>query len=177
MGVSKEEIERQLAELGKFDRWFTKKEIKYLPEVIEPGEKIHAVTSGMHDNSTWLIVATQRRILFLDKGMMGGLKQLSISLDKISGVRHQAGWIQGKIEIDASGVAKKIENISKEDVVRVANVVSRLLAERESKNEVAASTERDDSVSKLERLAKLKAQGVLTDEEFAEEKKKVLRGM
>lgn len=41
--------------------------------------------------------------------------------------------------------------------------------------ELTASTQtNDDTVSKLERLAKLRDQGVLTEEEFAEQKKRIL---
>jgi hypothetical protein len=38
------------------------------------------------------------------------------------------------------------------------------------------STDTDDFISKLERLAALKAQGILTDEEFLEQKAKILSG-
>ena len=39
----------------------------------------------------------------------------------------------------------------------------------------AAGELNDEQVSELERLAKLKQEGILTDEEFAAEKKKILR--
>lgn len=34
----------------------------------------------------------------------------------------------------------------------------------------------DDVISKLERLATLKSQGILTEEEFLEQKRKILNG-
>ena len=39
-----------------------------------------------------------------------------------------------------------------------------------------AAPQADDVVSKLERLAALKSQGILTDEEFLDQKRKILNG-
>ena len=57
------------------DQFFTKKELKHLPEILREGEQLLAFTSGIMDGNTWLISLTDRRIIFLDKGMIWGLKQ------------------------------------------------------------------------------------------------------
>lgn len=176
MTVTKEVIDNQLAEVGEFDQWFTKREINYLPEVIEQGESIKALTSGMHDGHTWLIVVTQRRVLFLDKGMMYGLRQLELPLNKIDGISFKTKMMFGSIEIDASGTHKKIEQISKKDVAKVAKILSSLVAEKSghlTQIQMAASAE-ETAIDKLERLGKLKDQGILTQEEFDQQKKRLL---
>ena len=43
------------------------------------------------DGNTWLITLTDRRIIFLDKGMIYGLKQTTIDLDKVNAVSGETG--------------------------------------------------------------------------------------
>lgn len=39
------------------------------------GEEVLAFSSGLMDESTWLITLTNTRIIFLDKGMIYGLNK------------------------------------------------------------------------------------------------------
>ncbi len=172
MAVDKKIIDEQLANLGDFDRWFTKKEIKYLPEVIDEGEEIKAVTSGLHEGNTWLIVVTNRRVIFLDKGFFYGLKQMEMPIEQITSVSHKLGIIFGSIEIQTAGGKKLIEDIDKKDVAKVASTISRLLRNLKESNN--SSVPGVDVVSQLEKLAKLKEKGILTEEEFQREKRKLL---
>lgn len=177
MAVEKSIVDRQIENLGDFDKYFTKKERNYLHEVLSPGEVIRAMTSGMVDGSTWLITITEKRVLFLDKGMLYGLKQLEILIPQISTVSHKVGMMFGEIEITASGDSKKIEMIEKKDVPKVSNIISNLM--RESKEEGnrannAVTSGQDDVVSKLERLAALKEKGILDEDELKIQKLKIL---
>ncbi len=93
MPVSKEEIDTQLKKLDnlEYDYSMVKKELAYLPEVIEKGEIIHAITSGSWKARSSLIVATQRRILLICKGVLFGLEQAEIPLKEISAISHKIG--------------------------------------------------------------------------------------
>jgi hypothetical protein len=173
MPVSKEVVEQQLKNIGDFYQWFTKKEIKHLPKVLDEGEVINAITSGLHDGNTWLIVVTYKRVLFLDKGMIYGLKQIEIPIRQISAISHKIGLFMGIIEISSSGGKKIIENIRKRDVAQVAKIISGLIENNTkfTNHEVSTLT---DIVSQLERLAALKEKGILTEKEFQSQKVKLL---
>ncbi len=174
MPVTKEIIDEQLKRLGNVNQWFTRKEIKYLPEVIDESETICAITSGLYNGNTWLIVVTQKRVLFLDKGMLYGLKQVEIPIKQISGITHHVGLVLGKIEVASSGTIKVIEAIKKEDVGRVAYVISELVSMSSQTSFAERDEPKDDSISQLERLAKLKEQGIINEDEFIQQKKKIL---
>ena len=75
-------IKELLREIGD-DQFFTKKELKYLPEILMENEQVLAFSSGLMDGNTWLITLTNERVIFLDKGMLYGLKQTTIDLEKI----------------------------------------------------------------------------------------------
>jgi hypothetical protein len=171
MPVDKSVVDEQVKALGQFDRYFTRKEIKYLPEVMVSGENIKGLTSGFHDGNTWLIAITDRRLLFLDKGMIYGLKQMEMSLDQISAISHKTGLLLGEIQVSTSGGTKKIENITKTDVVKVAQIISDLVKQSREKPSSPAG---NDVVSQLERLAALKEKGILSEQEFSVQKQKLL---
>lgn len=173
MAVDKSVIDQQIQALGQFDKFFTKKEINYLPEVIVPGETIKGLTSGFHDGNTWLITITNRRLLFLDKGMIYGLKQMEMPLDQISTISHKTGLMFGELQISTSGGTKKVEQIDKKDVAKIAQMISDLVKTSREKP-VATNSDGGDVVSRLERLAALKEKGIINEEEFRIQKEKIL---
>lgn len=67
MAIGKDVVEAQIRALGEFNSYATKKEIRYLPEVLQRDEQIKALTSGALGCLTRLVVVTDRRILFLDR--------------------------------------------------------------------------------------------------------------
>ncbi len=124
------EIRQQIESLENADIFGTKKEIKYLPEVLDENETIKGVASGMLENNTWLIVCTDQRVLFLDKGMLYGLKQKEIPLDSISSVTHKTGIMLGSIEVLGSGHSgMKIKQIEKKCTASLAKSI--MVARRE----------------------------------------------
>lgn len=171
----KAEYDRIAREIGD-GQFFTKKELNHLPEILMNGEQVLAFTSGLMDGNTWLITLTDHRIIFLDKGLIYGLKQVSINLDKINAVSGTTGLLLGQILIEDGAGTRTIKNVWKQTVVPFTNKVRDALhAHRKALTAPAApQAVPDDFVSKLERLAALKERGILTEAEFAEQKAKLL---
>jgi len=173
MSVPKSIITAQLKAIGAFDHWFTKKEIKYLPEIINEDETIKAITSGLWEGNTWLIVVTQRRVLFLDKGMIYGLKQVELPISQISAIVHKTGLVLGEIIVSTSGGAKHIKQIRKQDVVKFAQILSDIIKNKENK----AFMQQTDIPDQIKKISDLKEQGILTEEEFQKKKGELLAKM
>lgn len=172
-----EEIQKQIQAIpGGTDLWGTKKEVRHLPEVLQQGEAIRHLTSGMMEGNTWLIVCTNRRVLLLDKGLLYGLKQKEIQLKSISSVEHSTGMFFGEIVITVSSNRLKIENCVKQTVKAFVGALNaaREEVDRPAPAAIAAAAPADDFVSKLERLAALRERGMLSDEEFAQQKQRLL---
>ena len=58
---SADEVKRQIAAIPNPYIFWTQKEIRALPEILDNNEKIKALTSGMLNGKTWLSVCTDRR--------------------------------------------------------------------------------------------------------------------
>lgn len=168
---SLDEVHEMIRGLGKdVDTFGTKKEIKYLPEILQPQEKILYITSGLMNGNTWLITCTCRRVIFLDKGMLYGLKQVETPLDKINSIEHKTGMLFGEISIwDGSG-KMIIKNVVKHTVTPFVSALNKAI--QNTKN--TSSADSGDIVAQLSGLAALVEKGILTQEEFQTRKTKIL---
>jgi hypothetical protein len=169
----KQECDRIAKEIGD-DQFFTKKELNHLPNVLMDGEQVLAFTSGLMDGNTWLITLTDKRLIFLDKGMIYGLKQAIIDLDKVNTVSGQTGLLLGKISIQDGATSRTIDNVQKKAVVPFTNKVRDAIEARKVPATRTVQGSSDDAVSKLEKLASMLEKGLLTKEEFLQQKIKIL---
>ena len=172
-----EEVQAQIKLLGEVDTFGTKKEIRYLPDILSNDETILSLTSGMMDGNTWLIVCTERRVIFLDKGMIYGLKQRETPLDKINSVEQKTGMMFGSIGIWDGAAHMEIKNVMKKTVkpfVEAVNSAREALKVAEKHEHPPSASKGSDITSQLERLADLRERGFLTDLEFQAQKAKIL---
>ncbi len=178
---SKEELREKYKEIAEKlgdDQFFTKKELDYLPEVLREGEQILAFTSGLMDGNTWLVTLTDKRIIFLDKGMIYGLEQTIINLDKVNSVSGKTGIIFGEIFIEDGAKERHIDNVWKKTVKNFTNMVQDAIEANRINNlqpqQIQQQAQEEDPYAKLEKLAGLKDKGIISEEEFNIEKKKIL---
>ncbi|MGL5478242.1 MAG: PH domain-containing protein [Clostridium sp.] len=169
-------IQTEINNLPFKDDWGTRKEISELPNVLAMDEHIKAMTSGLTDGNTWLIVCTDKRVLMLDKGMIYGLKLIDIPLDRINSISHSKGLILGKISITDGATTRTIENISNATVSFFADTVNKEISIfKQAKNapvtQVVNSTSAADELLKFKQLLDM---GALTQDEFDAKKKELL---
>lgn len=178
--ASKEDFDAKMSEISKESgdlKFFSKKEMRYLPEVLKEGEQVLALSSGIMDNNTWLISLTNERVIFLDKGMITGLSQTVIPLEKVNSISGKQGWVLGSITITDGAQNYKIDSVAKKSVPIFTNKVQKAIDDLKEKATQPAATPANDSrdkVAELEKLAGLMEKGILTQEEFQSEKQKIL---
>jgi hypothetical protein len=164
------------------DAFGTKKELKVLPEYLEPDEVVFALTSGVMEQSetsnsldfgtnTWLVVLTSDRFLFLDAAILtSSVDTQSIRHDRVQAVSASQGWVLGKVMIDLGSRLLTIDNCQKATVRVVADLANKWLKEIADKKNTPISQSQQPSgesgLDKLEKLAKLHSMGALSDEEF-----------
>lgn len=65
--VSLQEIDAQLERVGMKNRFFGRPEVKELCHIMAPGETIQHAVNGQYEGGFAMIIATDRRILLIDK--------------------------------------------------------------------------------------------------------------
>ena len=169
------EIKQEIEALGATSTFGTKKEIASLPDVLSPDERIKGLTSGLLDGNTWLITCTNKRVVFLDKGMIYGLNQKEIPLDKINSISHKTGMLLGEISIWDGAAKTEIKNISKGTIKGFVDAVNNAITDAKQSNQTGVSqVAQTDVATQLEKLASLLEKGLLTEEEFKSQKVKLL---
>lgn len=176
---SHDQIKRQIAAYPHRYVFWTQKEIRALPEILDNDESIKAATSGMMDGSTWLAVCTNRRLIFLNRGMFYGLRQVQFPLDRIQSIDHAFTIFFGSIRVWDGASAFSIGMVLKSSIlpfVRVTEESMYALRKAQSSPQVVASHAQQplDVASQLAKLAELKERGHLTEAEFQAQKKKLL---
>lgn len=114
--ASLSKVWRAIADEMGDDRFFTTKELDHLPSILAPEEQVLAFSSGLHKSNTWLIVLTNERVIFLDKGMIYGLRQSSIELERVNNIDSEKGLMFGKISIGSNAEIYEITNVWKKTV-------------------------------------------------------------
>ncbi len=150
------------------------REVKELPTILSADEELLAITGGQYHDGHGILVGTNIRLIFIDKGLLFGLKVEDFPYEKISSIEYKQGLMFGTISIYTSGNKADITYIPNIAIDEFVGFVRNMTHKTENVAEPQTSTQDQDLISKLERLASLKEKGVLTDEEFNEQKKKLL---
>lgn len=152
-----------------------RKEIAELPAIISEDEIMFGLVQGVYNKGQGILVGTNKRLLFVDKGIIYGLKVEDFGLDKISSIQYETGFIFADIKIMASGNIAKISNVEKNSGRAFCEKVRTKLSEpKQSATPVTVVQQQVDVADQLEKFARLKEQGILTQEEFDNQKKKLL---
>ncbi|MGV2448762.1 UNVERIFIED_CONTAM: SHOCT domain-containing protein [Ralstonia mannitolilytica] len=176
----KNELERLHANLSVF----TKGEIKELPYLISEEEQIIAITDAQFVNSldAGVLVATPKRMISVSKGMFGAAKitiYLNENIQLVSFVTHPRSPII-KLHLEERIVEFECY-MDKEDAEKFYDTIKTIYNNSKDQSpkqmgtagkSIAVSS--DDILNQLEKLGKLRENGILTDAEFAEQKKKLL---
>ena len=167
-----DEVKQQIAAYPHRYIFWTQKEIRALPEILDDDEPIKAVTSGYVKGCSWLAVCTDRRLIFINRGMFWGIEQVQMPLDRIQSIDHQFALFFGTINV-FDGV-----NVFTLSMVKKDSILPFVRATEESmhalRRPAPAAPQAVDIASQLVKLASLKEKGYLTEEEFQAQKKKLL---
>lgn len=176
-----EDVEEQLSRIEGVRKLMSGRSIKELPRVLWEGETIEDATSGAMDGNNGLLVATNKRIIFVDKGLIG-TKVSDIAYDKMSSLEYGSGVLFGHVKFFASGNRVMIDRIEKARVqpfaeglrARISGAAAHASAQPPAAG--GQSTAPVSAIEQVKQLAELRDQGILTDEEF-QTKKKALLGL
>lgn len=168
-----DEIKEELEQLDINPTFFARKEIRELPNILSEDEKIVYLVEGRNKITTHhiVLVATDRRLIFVDKEFMYGLKVEDFSYSKISSIQYETELMLASIDIHVSDDIVEIDGVGKYDAELFCEKVRNFMSRPE---EYFQNKSEPSTLDRLEQLGRLKESGVLSEEEFNEQKKKLL---
>ena len=165
---------------------FRMKEVPELEKFLHADEVILRVTPAMASGKDYthngLFIATNRRCFFFYKGgIITKVIAEQFPYNKLSSVSFHSGFIAADLLIQSSGAnVFKVGMIEKKEIQELCDFLNTKAREATQIQvpitpvQTQAHVPTDDLVAQLEKLATLKANGILSDEEFAQAKAKLL---
>ncbi|GAA5101224.1 hypothetical protein GCM10023210_40570 [Chryseobacterium ginsengisoli] len=153
-------------------------EFSRLPDVLDSDEKIiHAVTGNWEGRKQGLLVATDKKLIFLAYGIFNSFEEI-INYSVINSISCNPGVFYADISIFTSEKNILIENVNnKKNALSFCNKMDEILSgskKGESKPINSNQNSEPDIMDQLKKLGELREKGILTDQEFTEQKKKLL---
>jgi hypothetical protein len=158
-------------------RVMVRREFKKLPSLLEEEEMLHHVVQGRYQGKQGLVVATDRRVLFIEEGMMRSNLE-DFPYERISSVQTSTGMMFGKLTIYASGNKAEIDQIApKEMGLALGDFVRKQMKAPSEGSGPDAAGAVESALDKLRKLGELKEAGVLSEDEFNAQKAKLLESI
>ena len=149
-------------------------ERKMLYSLLESDEHLECLCGGVFKTNYGVVVATDRRVIFLDKGIVS-TEVAELTYKSIESISYSGGMMWGSLKFGLVGATTlPIENVKPKEQAKVfADTVRKHL---NAGQPVAAPTvvQTASAMDELEKAAALYERGLLTPEEFAAKKAQLL---
>lgn len=152
-------------------------DLKIIASMITEDETLGVGSSVKYDRGGGHLVATDSRLIYASKFMLSTKTEV-FYYNKISHIEYKGGILTGAIKLTIGRKVYEFDNLTKEVAKRIVNYVNDQInnptPEKQAKTRTKENSKSDDSYAELEKLAKLKEQGIITEEEFSQKKKQIL---
>ena len=108
--VKQEHVRTALKRVGMYNRFWSQAEIRELSNILMPDEKIIGAVNGRYEGGFAMLVATDRRLLLIDKKMMF-LNLEDIRYDMISQVEYSARLIDATTTVHTLNTVLRFTSI------------------------------------------------------------------
>ena len=146
--VSKKEVEKQLKSLGFNVHGWGRSEVKELPHIILPGEQIFEAVNGIYDGGFSMLLATDVRILLIDKKPFNYLTVEDLRFDQINEIDYWHRLIGAHITISSGPKTLRFLSFNQPRLRKLINHVQHSMAESKKKD----STHLEGQHQNLERM-------------------------
>ena len=161
-------------------------EREMLRSLVDKDETLESIIAGTyraeqdtnrHHRHQGIAVATSKRVLFVDKGVLGSSEVSEMPYRNIEAITYSTGLMMAGVQITGRGIASfRIEDIPDKDSVKpfVDCVRGHLEAAHAPQTVAPHSAPPLSAADEIEKLASLLERGILTQEEFDAKKRQLL---
>lgn len=158
-----------------------KREIQKLPEVLWEGETVEMLATGLYGKGNGLLAMTNQRLVFYFNGLMSQ-KVEDFPYSKISSVQWAGGVLMGTLTVFTSGNKAEIKQVPKDQGKALADALRQRISQgpvpavpvAPAPVAAAAPAPAQDIATRLATLDQLRAQGLVSDEEYAQRRTQIL---
>ena len=82
--MNRSELEKRLRELGIYSDFYMRKELKALTQLLEEGEQLNCILTGVHEAARKMLAVTDRRLLVIFAGALSAGEITVIPREKLA---------------------------------------------------------------------------------------------
>jgi hypothetical protein len=147
--VSKESVEAQLIKLGfNIHSWVNRAEVRELPNILLPDEEIYECVNGYYEGGLALLVATNVRVLLIDKKPLNFLTVEDLRFDMINQMDYSHRMMGAQISISAGNKNLRFRSYNQPRLRKLINHVQHCIAEIKKRQ----TDHQEDQSQHLERI-------------------------
>lgn len=146
--VSKQSVLKQLKKIGFNPNGWGKGEVNELHTIILPDEEILEVANGFYEGGFAMIVATDVRVLIVDKKPLNYLTVEDLRFDMINEMDYSHRLVGAQINIASGEKKMKFSSLNQQRLRKVINHVQHNMAESKKKH----VSHQEDQKSHLEQI-------------------------
>ncbi|WP_228459032.1 PH domain-containing protein [Chryseobacterium bernardetii] len=194
-----DEIKDQIVALKARLSVLANEEVNELDKVLDQNERLIAIAEciNLHNSREGIIFSTQWRVIFMDKKFLGGIVKNEYTHKDIISLEQAENLLYSVLKVNTRGGTVEFKLHNKGDGRTFCDTVNSQVREPERttghqpvqpqsfyqniQNSVpqnipnnAPKESSEDIFEQLEKLGKLRQMGILSEEEFTEQKKKLL---
>ncbi|MDR6923581.1 PH domain-containing protein [Chryseobacterium sp. 2987] len=182
-----DDIKDEIAALNPVLTALTDSEVNELANILDEDEKVVAIVEGTYEynNLKGILLATQKKIMFIDKSIFGEIFKNKFPFTKITFMQHDTNLMSSGLKVFTSGfiaeftlysrsAAKKFYESVEPYLIRPGSHSEKIVEKPQPQQEPVKKEAPEIIFDQLEKLGKLRETGILTEQEFAEQKKKLL---
>ena len=176
-----DEIRDQIVALNAQINIFANVEINELANVLDKDERLIAIAEGkyLNNNLDGILVSTERRVIFIDRNLVGNAKENEFPHHKIVSAQHSYGLVSSELKLYTNEGIKAEFKFNNRNAAKIfyEAIQNYIHSPQNPLRQHQGSTREEDAgavFEKLEKLGDLREKGILTNEEFEMQKKKLL---
>ena len=146
--VSKKEVRAQLKKIGFKQNGWGRTEISELPRILIPGEEVYECANGIYEGGFALLVATDVRVLLIDKKPLNYLTVEDMRFDMISEMDYSHRLLGANINISSGGKSLSFRSYNQKRLRKLIGHVQHCMAEIKQQQ----TSHQDSQVSHLEQI-------------------------
>lgn len=131
----------------------SKRELKALPDELLENETVHHIVTGEYSGGQGILVATDRRLIFVFRGIMKQITE-DFGYSRISSIEYNGGLLLGGIKVYVSNQKAEIKNLQKVEAKRIVDDVRSRMNQPEP---AVNNTPAEPTLSAHDELLKLKS--------------------
>lgn len=177
-----DEIKDQIVALNAQISIFANIEVNELTNILDKDERLIAIAEGkyLNNNLDGILVSTERRVVFIDRNLLGDARENEFPHNKIVSAQHSYGLVSSELKLYTNEGIKAEFKLNNRNAAKIFyEAIQNYIHSPQNplRQQHQGSTREEDAgavFEKLEKLGKLRENGILTNEEFEMQKKKLL---